>query len=464
VKKRHLLIILIVNAVALAVLSKQRPTSTREVLGLYAMANIAEKHQVVLPESFSKYPDVVKIDEGKYMAPQPLWQQIGGAVSYRIAKVFFKADQNWEGMRRFFWIASYLANLIASTVLLIIFAKALEVKSLGFRESMYMFIPLCFFSLILVAAMTLEVYLFVAALCFWAFHLINSGVYLINRDMPFRLTFMMAGVLLAFAGCLNLPAIGIGLGFLAMFITQKDGKFNKAALDIVLGAIAPIALTVIITAIYSKQAGAFVTPWPGVASATGTSAGVALKYFYYSTIGMNGFFIYSPLALIGVISLVKRLNHFQRLMERGKRMDHYARGQALIAWSVYWGGIITLVLFWLDTLMNGVPVNFNPDHLKLVAFKLGGEEIGLASYLRTYGTMQLLFLLPLLHYFNLHIFKEKPFLSFKPYYHEVVRFGGLFTLVGLASANGGYIVPFIWSLNQIAMTVTHNYPIGTLLW
>jgi hypothetical protein len=444
VKKRHLLIILIVNAIALAVFGNHGPTSTREVLGLYAMANIAEKHQVVLPESFSKYPDVVKIDEGKYMAPQPLWQQLGGAVSYRIAKVFFKADENWEGMRRFFWIASYLANLIASTILLVIFAKALDVKSLGFREAMYMYIPLVFFSLILVAARTLEVYLFVAALCFWAFHLINSGVYLINRDMPFRLTFMMAGVLLAFAGCLNLPAIGIGLGFLAMFITQKDGKFNKAALDIVFGAIAPIALTVIATAIYSKQAGALVSPWPGVASATGASAGVALKYFYYSTIGMNGFFIYSPLALIGVISLVKR--------------------QALIAWSVYWGGIISLVLFWLDTLMNGVPVIFNPEHLKLVPFKLGGEEIGLASNLRTYGTMQLLFLLPLLHYFNLHIFKEKPFISFKPYYHEVVRLGGLFTLVGLASANGGYIVPFIWSLNQIAMTVTHHYPIGTLLW
>ena len=54
--------------------------------------------------------------------------------------------------------------------------------------------------------------------------------------------------------------MGIGLSFLAMFITQKDSKFKRAAIDMILGAIIPIMLTVLFVAVYSKQAGVFVPP------------------------------------------------------------------------------------------------------------------------------------------------------------------------------------------------------------
>jgi len=462
--KRQLIIILVINAIALAVLGNHGPTTTREALGLFAMANIADSRTVVLPSAFGHYQEAVKIDNDKYLAPQPLWQQIGGSISYEIAKVFFGVEHDWDGLRRFYRIASYLGNLIASTMLIILFARALEVKGVRGKEILLMLVPLAFFSLVFTAGMVLQVHLFVAALCFWALHEINTGVYRINRDLPSWKSFILAGVLLAFAGCLSIPAIGVGVGFLAMFITQKDKRFARAVVNMIVGALIPIILTAIVIAIFSKQVGGFIPPWPEAVVRGDDSPGAVIRYFFHSTIGFNGFFLYCPLALIGVLSLVKRLNHFQRLAEKKKKLDHYARGQSLIAMSVYWGGILSLVLFWLAALMNGIPPNFTPEHLQMASIKIGGSSIALASNLRSYGTMQLLFLLPLLHHFNLHIFKERPFAKFKVFYHEAVRIGALVAIVGLASPAGGYLVPFIWSLNQIALSVTSYFPMGTLLW
>ena len=462
--KNYLFIILVINAVALAVLGNHGPSTTYEALGLFAMANIADSQQVVLPEAFGQYPEAVKIEDNKYLAPQPLWQQIGGSIAYKIAKVFFGVDRNWAGLQKFYRVVSYFGNLIASTILILLFARALAVKGVRGKEVLLMLVPLAFFSLVFTAGMTLQVHLFVAALCFWALHEINNGVYRINRDLPFRNSFIFTGVLLAFAGCLSIPAIGVGIGFLAMFITQKDSRFSRAAFNMIVGALVPIILTVIFIAIYSKQTGGFIPPWPEAVVRGDDSPGAVLRYFFNSTIGFNGFFLYSPLALVGVISLAKRMNHFQKLAERKKKLDHYARGQSLIAMSVYWGGILSLVLFWLAALMNGVPPKFAPEHLQMLSVKIGGDSVGLEANLRNYGTMQLLFLLPLLHHFNLHIFKERPFAQFKVFYHEVVRVGGLVAIVGLASPAGGYLVPFVWSLNQIALSVTSYFPMGTLLW
>jgi len=434
------------------------------MLGLFAMANIADNQQVILPEAFGNYHEAIEVDKGKYLAPQPLLQQVGGSISYKIAKVFFGVDRNWEGLRKFYRIASYLGNLIASTILIILFSKALAVKGLRENEALLLLIPLAFFSLAFTAGMVLQVHLFVAALCFWALHCVNNGVYQLNRDLPHRKDFMFAGGFLAFAACLSFPVIGLAAGFLVIFLTQKDLKFNRVALDMILGAVGPVIITVVFITIYSRQAGIFIPPWPEAAIISDASPATVMKYFWHSTVGLNGFFVYSPLATLGVVSLFKRLNHFQSLTQRRKNLDRYAKGQYLIASSVYWGGILSLVFFWLETLINGVEPVFNPEHLQRSIINLGGDEIALESYLRSYGTLSLLFLLPVLHYFNLHIFKEKPFKNFKFFYHEVVRVGALIAIVGLGSPAGGYLVPFIWSLNQIAMTVTHYFPQGTLLW
>lgn len=464
IMKNYLFIILVINAIALAVLGNHGPTTTHEALGLFAMANIADSQSVVLPEAFGQYPEAVSIGEGKYLAPQPLWQQFGGSIVYKVSKVFFGVDRNWAGLQKFYRIVSYLGNLIASTILILLFARALNVKGVRGKEVLLMLVPLAFFSLVFTAGMVLQVHLFVAALCFWALHEINNGVYRINRDLPFRNSFIFTGVLLAFAGCLSIPAIGVGVGFLAMFITQKDSRFSRSAVNMIIGGLIPIILTIIFIAIYSKQIGGFIPPWPEAVVRGDDSPGTVIRYFFNSTVGFNGFFLYSPLALVGVISLIKRMNHFQKLAEKKKKLDHYARGQSLIAMSVYWGGILSLVLFWLAALMNGVPPQFAPEHLEMLSVKIGGDSVGLEANLRNYGTMQLLFLLPLLHHFNLHIFKERPFAKFKLFYHEVVRVGGLVALVGLATPAGGYLVPFIWALSQIALTMTTYWPRGTLLW
>ena len=461
---RHLIIILLINAIALAVIGNRGPTNTREMLGLFAMANIADNQQVVLPEAFGAYSEAIEIDKGKYLAPQPLLQQVGGSISYKLARVFFGVDQDWEGLQKFYRIASYLGNLFASTILIILFSKALSVKGIRGKNALLLLIPLAFFSLVFTAGMILQVHLFVAALCFWALHCVNNGVYLLNRDLPYRKAFMFAGGLLSFAACLSFPVIGLAAGFLVIFLTQKDLKFNRVALDIILGAIGPIIVTVVFMTIYSRQVGIFIPPWPEAATVSDSMPADVMKFFYNSTIGLNGFFIYSPLATLGIISLLKRLNHFQNLTQRRKNLDRYAKGQYLIASSVYWGGILSLVFFWLETLINGVQPPFSMEHLQRAVIKLGGDEIALESMLRPYGTMSLLFLLPVLHYFNLHIFKEKPFKNFKMFYHEVVRVGALIAVIGLGSPTGGYLVPFIWSLNQIAMTVTNYFPQGTLLW
>ena len=269
---------------------------------------------------------------------------------------------------------------------------------------------------------------------------------------------------MAFAGCFSLPAIGIGISFCAMFATQKEKRFQRAAVDMLIGAVLPVVLTVIFSIIFSRQCGAYIPPWPEVARSEGVSFAFALRYFFYSTLGLNGFFIYTPLALIGAIALVKRLNHFERMTEKRKKLDFYARGQRLLTWGVYWGAITGLLIFLFEALLSGIPRQFDMSQLQMVQYSIGGEKFHLPSLLRLYGTPELLFLLPLLHYFNLHIFRERPFAGFQFYYHEVVRIGAVIAWIGLASPAGGYIAPIIWALNRISVFVTNYYPIGTLLW
>jgi hypothetical protein len=483
-KKRQLIIIIIVNAFILALLGNYGPANMREALGLYAMANIADHQQVVLPEGFGNYPDAIRVSEGKYLAPQPLWQQIGGSICYKVSKVFFGVEANYEGLRKFYHITSFLGNFIASTILILIFAQALSVKALKSNEILLMLIPMIFFSLILTSGMIMESYLWVATLCFWALHLVNGGVYLINRDMPFRKSFLFSGIVLAFAACLSLPALGIGIGFLAKFIIQRENKFKRAALDIFIGMLIPFALTILIVSVYSKSAGVIIPPWPETVSSNGATLDEAARYLYYCTFGFNGIFIYSPLVLMGAFSLLRRYLHFQKLVESGKRLDHYALGQSLIVSSVILGAIVSFVLFLLQALMNGtpekaslqemyfwmislskgIPTAVNPELLPANNINLGGDTIWLPSLTNSFGSMVFLFLIPLFHYFNLHIFREKPFEKLKIYYHEVVRIGGLFAVVSLALPQGGYLVPFVWAVHKISVWISGHYPTGNPFW
>ena len=462
--QRLLIIILVINAVLLLLLGNRGPLSSRETIGLYAMANIAENKQVALPSSFERYPEAIKTANGKCLAPQPLWYQLGGSISYKISKVFFGVGMSWDGMKRYYRVASYLGNLIASTILILVFSQAIFVKGIKGREYLLLILPLVFFSLAFTYGMVLNEHLFVAAVTMWGLNFINGGVYCINRDLPYTKSFMLAGMLFGLAGGLSLLVIGFAIGFLIMFVTQKERKFQKAAVDMLKGSLVPVVLTIIFVVIYSHQCGAYVPPWPEIARMEGVQPGEALRYLFHSTFGLNGFFIYAPLSLIGIASLVKRLNHFQRLTERRKKLDYYARGQALFAWSVYWGGFIALAIFWITAVINGIPDKFNPSHLQMVEFTMGSDKTYLPSNLRQFGTPSLLFFLPVLHYFNLHIFREKPFKGFAVYYHEVVRIGALIAWVGLASPEGGYLVPFIWALNKIAVFMTDLFPQGTLFW